>query len=104
MTAYCFWNVREVHDPEAMADYVARVTTTVSQYGGEYLVVGGPWQAVEGDWRPTSPVLIRFDSMAAARAWYDSPDYAALKAQRLRATTGDAIFMDSAGADEHLAR
>lgn len=104
MTAYGFWNVREVHDPEAMADYVAKVTETVERYGGEYLVVGGPWEAVEGQWQPSYPVIIRFASMDAARAWYDSPEYAPLKEQRLRATVGDAVFLSAAGAIEHLER
>lgn len=102
MPAYCFWNVLTVHDPSAMADYVARVPPTVEAHGGEYLVVGGPFDSVEGQWRPAYPVLIRFPSMAAARAWYDSPEYAPLKAQRLAATSGDAFFMDSAGVSEHL--
>lgn len=103
MTAYCLWNVRAVHDPAAMADYVAKVPPTVAQFGGEYLVVGGPLEPVEGEWRPDYPVLIRFPSMASARAWYDSPEYSALREQRLRATSGDAVFMDSSGVTEHLA-
>jgi len=104
MTAYCFWNVRAVHDPVAMADYVTRVTSTVAEHGGEYVVVGGPLDLVEGDGTPGYPVLIRFPSMASARAWYDSPEYAPLKAQRLRATSGEAFFMDSSGVAAHLER
>ena len=102
MSAYCFWDTREVHDAEAMDDYVARVGETVARYGGTYAVVGGPWQAKEGTWRPTYPVLIRFPSLAAANAWYDSRAYRELKAQRLRATTEDAIFMESVEEATHL--
>lgn len=101
MSAFCFWDVREVHDRAAMDDYVARVGETVADYGGRYEVVGGAWEAKEGSWRPTYPVLIRFPSLADANAWYDSEAYRALKAQRLRATTGDAVFMASVGAASH---
>ena len=40
-------------------------------------------------------VLVRFDDRAAARRWYDSPEYAALKALRLEATHGDAVLLQS---------
>lgn len=102
MSAYGFWNVREVHDPDAYAEYVARVTPTVHAHGGEYVVIGGPWRVVEGDWHPTYPVLIRFPSMEDAIAWYESDEYRPLRELRLRASSGDAVLMDSAGAVQHL--
>lgn len=101
MAAYCFWDVRETHDEAAMATYVAAVTETVQAFGGAHVVVGGPWKVVEGDWHPTYPVLIEFPTLADAEAWYESDQYRDLKALRLAATTGDAVFMDGAGADAH---
>lgn len=94
MTAYCFWDIREIRDHDAMSDYVARVTETVAAYGGEYVVVGGPWQIVEGDWRPAHPVLITFPSIDRAHEWYQSELYAPLRQQRLGAAVGDAVFFD----------
>lgn len=41
--------------------------------------------------------------MEAADAWYRSDDCAELRALRLGARSGDAVFFDSAGAEEHLA-
>ncbi len=82
MTAYCLWDVREIHDHGAMDDDVARVTETVEAFGGTYVVVGGPWQIVEGDWHPTYPVLIEFPSLDLAHEWYSSELYAPLR--RLR--------------------
>ena len=103
MTAYCLWDVREIHDQDAIDEYVEKVTATVEAHGGEYVVIGGPWQVVEGDWHPTFPVLIRFPSMEAANGWYSSDDYRVLKALRTGASVSDAVFMDSSGAEEHLA-
>lgn len=94
MSAYCLWDVRDVRDQAAMADYVARVTDTVTAFGGEYVVVGGPWQIMEGEWHPAHPVLIRFPSLDRAHEWYSSEAYAPLRALRLGATTCDAVFFD----------
>ena len=95
MAAYCFFDVREVIDPDKLEEYRQGVLATVEQFGGRYLVLGGTCEGVEGTWRPVFPVLIRFPSLADAHAWYDSPEYADLKALRLEGSNGDAVFMES---------
>lgn len=94
MAAYCLWDIREIHDQDAMDDYVARVIDTVADFDGEYLFVGGPWQVVEGAWRPSYPVLITFPSLDRAHEWYSSEQYAPLRRLRLGASNGDAVFFD----------
>ena len=94
MTAYCFCDVREIHDHDAMNDYVDRVTDTVTAFGGHYVVVGGPWQIVEGDWHPAYPVLIEFPSLERAHEWYSSQLYAPLRDLRHAASVSDAVFFD----------
>jgi len=93
MSAYCFFDVLEVTDAEKMEAYRARVYTTVANHGGRYVVIGGPLEVVEGHWKPAFPVMIEFPSLDAARRWYDSSEYAPLKALRLAATRGNAVFM-----------
>jgi uncharacterized protein (DUF1330 family) len=106
MTAYCLWDVREIHDQNAMDDYVARVTETVTAFGGKYVVIGGPWQIVEGDWHPAYPVLIEFPSLERAHEWYSSELYAPLRELRHAASVSDAVFFDGATAAtvHHLSR
>lgn len=94
MTAYCLWDVREIHDHDAMNDYVDRVTDTVTAFGGEYVVIGGPWQIVEGDWHPAYPVLIEFPSLERAHEWYSSELYAPLRDLRHAASVSDAVFFE----------
>lgn len=101
MTAYCLWDVREIRDHDAMSDYVARVNETVTAFGGEYVVVGGPWQIVEGDWRPSHPVVIEFPSLERAQEWYSSELYAPLRALRHSACVSDAVFFDGTTATTH---
>lgn len=98
MSAYCFFDVLEITDAEKMDAYRARVFANVASHGGRYVVLGGPLDVLEGHWRPTFPVMIEFPTEAAARAWYDSPDYAPLKKLRLEATRGNAVFLAGAAA------
>ena len=94
MAAYCFFDILEVTDPDEMERYRSRVFTTVEKYGGRYLVIGGKTDVVEGDWRPVFPVIIEFANLEQARRWYDSEEYQELKAMRLSATKGNAVFIE----------
>ena len=94
MAAYCFFDVHEITDPNKMAKYRAGVLATVEKYGGRYLTVGGQCDVVEGDWRPTFPVILEFPSLEQAHRWYDSEEYRDLKALRLAATRGNAVFIE----------
>ncbi len=95
MTAYCFFDVREVTDPNMLEQYKNGVLATVQQYNGRYLILGGQCDRVEGSWQPVTPVLIRFPNLEQAYQWYNSPEYERLKTLRLAATNGDAVFMES---------
>lgn len=93
MPAYCLFDVLEVTDPEKMEAYRAGVFATVEKYNGRYLIIGGPCEVVEGHWQPAFPVMLEFPSLAQAHRWYQSDEYAPLKALRLAATRGNAVFM-----------
>jgi uncharacterized protein (DUF1330 family) len=93
MPAYFFVDTREIKDAANMEEYKARVTPVVEKFGGRYLVIGGPFEVVEGEWGPVFPVLIQFPSMDQARRWYDSEDYRELKRLRLAATSGSGVFI-----------
>jgi uncharacterized protein (DUF1330 family) len=40
-------------------------------------------------------VIVEFESTAAAKAWYDSPEYQAVVGKRLAATQGFAVISQS---------
>jgi uncharacterized protein (DUF1330 family) len=93
MPAYFLVDIREVKDGAKMEEYKARISPVVEKFGGRYLVRGGPFEVMEGDWRPVFPVLIQFPSMEQARRWYDSEEYRELKQLRLSATKGSGVFL-----------
>ena len=86
----------EVTDPDTYAKYAAGVPETVALYGGIYLVRGVQGEVVEGSWTPKRLVVLEFESMERAKAWYDSPEYADLKKLRQSASKGNLIFADGA--------
>jgi uncharacterized protein (DUF1330 family) len=49
---------------------------------------------VEGEWKPTRLVVIEFPSLADAKRWYDSEEYRAPKAQRIRAGRTSMIMVE----------
>ena len=49
-------------------------------------------EVLEGSWDPKRLVVLEFESMEQAKAWYDSPEYADLKKLRQSASIGKLIF------------
>jgi uncharacterized protein (DUF1330 family) len=76
----------EVLDAADFAAYREANPAIVARFGGEYLALGGAVEVLEGAWQPHRTVMIRFPSMAALRQWYESPEYAAIRPIRERAT------------------
>ncbi len=69
----------DLHDPEAFKEYMAIAPQTVIQYGGRHYSRGGQTATLEGPENTVRNVIIEFDSIEAAEAWYDSPEYQAAK-------------------------
>jgi uncharacterized protein (DUF1330 family) len=66
----------------------------VAAYGGKFLVRGGTVEAKEGGWSPKRVVVLEFASLAQARKWYDSPEYAPLLAMRLKSASTKLVFVE----------
>jgi len=94
MSAYCFFDNLEVTHPAKLEEYKNRVAPIVEKYGGRYIVIGGKMEVVEGNWRPTYPVIIEFPSLEQAYSWYGSDEYRELKALRLSAVRSNAVFIE----------
>ena len=72
----------EVTDPVRYEDYKRLASAAITAHGGTYLVRGGASEVLDGDWTPRRLVVLRFDSVAKAKAWRESPEYAQAKAIR----------------------
>jgi uncharacterized protein (DUF1330 family) len=96
MPAYVIASVTEAHDAEALAEYRRRNTAAVEAHGGRFVVRGGPMEVLEGDWAPIRLVVMEFDDMDAARAWYASEEYQAAIPIRQGASTTGIVLVEGA--------
>ena len=81
MSAFVIVDI-EVTDPVRYEEYKARAGATVTQYGGRFVVRGGPAQVLEGDWQPARVVVLEFPTVERALEWWGSEEYREPKALR----------------------
>ena len=78
---YLIANVR-VTNPDQYAEYRKWSTAAFEAHQAEICVRGGAVEVIEGDWVPERVVIAKFPSVAAAKAFYDSPEYGKARAAR----------------------
>lgn len=76
-----------ITDMDQYRQYMAEAPAAVKAAGGEYLVRGGQFQVLEGDWQPARVAMLRFPSFDAAKAFYDGEMYRQARAKRAGATS-----------------
>lgn len=73
----------EVTDRAAFMDgYAAKLPPLYEKYGGNYLALGRGIEVLEGRYGAESYMIAEWESMEAARAFWHSPEYQALKEAR----------------------
>ncbi len=95
MSAYVIARI-EVTDPDTYKGYSELAPATIEKYGGRYVARGGETVTLEGEDRKTRNVILEFESVAAARTWYDSPEYQEAKSRREGAAVASIIAVEGA--------
>ncbi len=85
----------DIHDPAGMAAYGSRSGAPLGEFGGRVLVVDGSVEVLEGEWHGNRTVVVEFESVERARAWYESPGYQA--ALPLRQAAADCHVIIASG-------
>ena len=81
MAAYLVVDI-EVTNPAQFEEYKKLAPAAIAEYGGRYLIRGGAYEVIEGNWKPQRLTVVEFDSMEKAKAFYNSPGYqTAIKAR-----------------------
>ena len=93
MPAYIIAEV-EVTNPAGYEAYRPLAGASIAQYGGKFLVRGGKAQLVEGSKEPARIVVIEFADTAAAKRWYNSPEYQEALKIRLANSTGRVLLVE----------
>ncbi len=84
----------QITDPQAYERYKAAVPATLAAYGGKFLVRGGRVETLEGNWTPDRFVVLEFESVEKAKAWWNSQEYAAPKRLRQSASVTKMILVE----------
>jgi uncharacterized protein (DUF1330 family) len=93
MPAYILAIIEE-HDEAAFEEYRRHALPIVAAYGGRSLLNGTQHERLEGSWAPGRVVVIEFPSVAQAKAFYVSAEYAGPKATRLKAASTEMLLFD----------
>ena len=84
----------EVVNKEKYDSYKQMVPPSLLPYGGRFVVRGGKLETLEGTWSPERFVIIEFPSVAQAKAWWNSPEYAQAKAIRQETARTQMILVE----------
>jgi uncharacterized protein (DUF1330 family) len=93
MPAYFVLDI-DVHDRAGMREYLERAPGTVARYGGRYIVRGGQFEVVEGDWQPSRMVMLEFPDMEQAKRWYGCEEYQEIRVGRLKAARTNIVLVE----------
>lgn len=72
----------KITNKDALAPYLAKVEATYKAFGGKMIVQGGALEVIEGAAPQGIIVVLRFDSMGKAKAWYESDSYQSIISYR----------------------
>ena len=85
----------DIHNLETYESYKQQVVPIVKAFDGEYIARGGTLEVIQDElWSPTRIVLLKFPSMAKAKAFMDSPEYAPIKKMRMDNSSGTLVIVE----------
>ena len=94
MSAY-FIAQYKVNDAALYGEYAQGAGATVAASGGELISFDIAAETIEGEAPGPQTVVIKFESVEAAKAWYNSDAYQAVVGKRLAATDGYSVISQS---------
>lgn len=81
----------EIKDPDGMKAYGRAAGAAMG--GVKVLAVDPKPEVLEGNWHGHQTVVLEFESVEAARAWYDSDAYAKARELRQAAAETNAVIL-----------
>lgn len=93
MAAYFIVDIQKIDDPQVYEEYRNQVLPTVERYGGRFIVRGGAYETIEGDWQPRRLVILEFENKEQFKLWYSSPEYHSLLEMRHSVSTARAVLI-----------
>jgi len=92
MPYYFIANIK-IFDETEYKKYLIKSGEVFSKYNGEYLVVDNNPEVLEGNWKYSRTVIIKFDTKPDFEKWYNSSEYKEILKYRLSSSTCDTILV-----------
>ena len=83
----------EIKNEDGINAYSGKAPPTILQSGGKPIVVERDAEVLEGEWHGTQTIVVEFESVEAARAWYNSEAYQAVIGERHAAADSNAVIV-----------
>ena len=83
-----------IKDAELFQQYPPLSTKAVEKFGGKYLIRGGTYDVVEGEWPAERTTVVEFESFEKAREFYYSLEYSEAKNVRQKSADTDFILIE----------
>ncbi len=96
MPAYVIGRVN-VTDPEQYKEYTAESGGSIAEFGGRFVVRGGETTTFEGPEETRRMVVVEFESVEQAKAWYHSERYARVRELRAGAAEFEMVLVEGVG-------
>ena len=93
MPAYVVFEIRAVHDADALTRYRQAARPTIPPAGGKVIVARGRSEKLEGN-PADETVIVEFPDFATAQAWYRSAAYQETCKLRKGASDVDAYIVE----------
>ena len=83
-----------IKNAELFQQYPPLSTKAVEKFGGKYLIRGGAFEIMEGQWPAERTTIVEFESFDKAKEFYNSLEYNEAKKVRQESTDTDFILIE----------
>ncbi len=92
MPYYFIANIK-IKDESGYKKYVEKSGEVFSKFNGEYIAVDNKPEILEGEWRYSRCVIIKFETRDDFSKWYNSQEYKEILEYRLSSSHCDTILV-----------
>ena len=83
-----------IHYPELFQKYPVLSAEVMKKYGGKYIIRGGKFKVVEGEWPVDRTTVVEFESFEDAKKCYESIEYSKPMIIRQKSAKSDLILIE----------
>ena len=83
-----------IKNAELFQQYPPLSTKAVEKFGGKYLIRGGMFDVVEGEWPAARTTVVEFESFERAKEFYSSFEYDKARCIRQDSAESDFILIE----------